>query len=177
MKLPASVNCGRCGIEMERGSEACKVEGVGLCCKQCHDQPEDKTDYRKIDLLVARDLLNMPGVGYYRRKSCHSSESELCNKGDVTPDHPQWKARLYYKHPATNLYAVPSFSTEIRDAWQIVGALSLLYDFEMHRPDGGTWMVMFVSRDWRRERFIGVHHKEEMAICIAALKTIGVVIP
>jgi hypothetical protein len=156
---------------MERGSEAFRIEGKkGVYCKECFEEPAIDIDLRHLDMLIARDVLAYPGVGYYRRKSCYSGGHEPCNKGDVTPDHPQWEASLYYKHPATNLFAVPSFATEMRDTWDLVKQLTAAYKFKLELDE--QWVASFIGKE---EIYTGEHWKPELAICFAALKTIGVV--
>lgn len=63
----------------------------------------------EIDWLIAEHITELPGLGYYRRKSCYAQDSELCNKGDCTPDMPELKASPSYM-TEVGPFAIPNYS-------------------------------------------------------------------
>lgn len=80
---------------------------------------DDIRDLRDLDWLIAYHITDLNGLGYYRRESSFNQEWELCNKGDITPDFPLWKASMYYK-PNGMLFTVPYYSTDSNLALAIV---------------------------------------------------------
>lgn len=172
-KIPADTTCSGCGSRLERGTEVRRISGKGVFCDNCKS-PSDQ-DTRDLDLLIGRDVIGLPGVGYYRRKSCYEAGHEPCNKGDVTPDYPAWEASLYYKHPATGVFSVPRYTKDISDAWQVMEALAVAHKPKMTFEDDGRWKVVLVPRTGSPVRYVGISESAAMAICLAALKTVGVI--
>lgn len=69
-------------------------------------------DDLELEAWVSEHILGLEGVGYYRRKSCYTSEQERCEKGDHTPDYPDWVADtpyylIYPKENPTRAVRVP----------------------------------------------------------------------
>ena len=78
---------------------------------------------RKLDYEVAREVMDLPELGHYRRRSAFDGEWEKCGPEDVTPDFPAWKADAYYKAPKTGLRILPYYSSRFEEALGILHRL------------------------------------------------------
>ncbi len=71
------------------------------------------------------------------------------------------------------LYDMPSFSTSIADAWQVVEYLRQRYATEMLALSNG-FMIRLFSGDPDNPKYTVRHESAPIAICLAALRTKGV---
>ena len=62
--------------------------------------------------FIAKYVVKLPNVGWYKRESCWGVQNVKCKRGDVTKDYPAWKAELYYHNgDVNNLSKVPDYNT------------------------------------------------------------------
>ncbi|TDI97006.1 MAG: hypothetical protein E2O29_01865 [Deltaproteobacteria bacterium] len=66
---------------------------------------------KQMDEFIAKHIVKLPNVGWYKRESCWGVQNVKCKRGDVTKDYPEWKAELYYHSgDVNNLYKVPDYN-------------------------------------------------------------------
>lgn len=92
----------------------------------------------ELEMAVAREILELPGVGWWRRKSAHSNtppSHELCAKGDVTPDYPAWTAKPGYDAGYSyEGYALPPVASDLNKALLVMARLKPVF-FELVYQD------------------------------------------
>ena len=117
---------------------------------------------RKLDSLIATKVMGFHSVGFH--------------DGAGGPSGP-W----VYKGPAQSPYRrLPYYSTRIEDAWEIVEImnmrgwkLELVYSEYFDENTGGA-DVTFVCKSQARGKFSTSNETIPYAICLAALKAMGV---
>lgn len=96
---------------------------------------DEKTE---LEMAIAREILELPGVGWWRRKSHLSNDIpcfELCEKGATTPDYPQWKARPGYDAGGGHEgYALPRVASDLNEALLVAARLKPVF-FELVYQD------------------------------------------
>jgi hypothetical protein len=107
---------------------------------------------RELDLLVAKHVM-----GYFKIKS-------------LIPDEPN---KVFYPElQMKDGELVPHYSTDIKDAWEIVEKLRKDWTMEIRQVRNGTLDVTFYNYDAKhKSRNIDT---APLAICLAALKAKGV---
>ncbi|MBD3260461.1 MAG: hypothetical protein GF334_02070 [Candidatus Altiarchaeales archaeon] len=114
---------------------------------------EDWTHDRDLDAWIAKHVMGLKSVGYYRRKSWNTSEWERCNKGDTSPadageNDPKVCASLYYLNRSENpnsACAVPCYSADMNHAYSMVNKMrskGYLYNMTSLFRGTYTWVVV-----------------------------------
>ena len=131
----------------------------------------------ELDAKVA-EALELPGLGWRKRVSCYHGETTYCGEGDVTEDYPSWKASLQYEVKPGLFHVVPSYSTDIAAAWELVekmieeGYNHPLIRYDTLRADDAAKWTVAVSDD--QEGWRGDAHTAPHAIVLAFLKAKGI---
>lgn len=88
----------------------------------------------ELEMAVAREILELPGVGWWRRKSKYDNTTpcfELSEKGDTTPDYPEWKARPGYDAGSGHEgFALPDAASDLNEALIVTAKLKPVF-FEL----------------------------------------------
>lgn len=105
---------------------------------------------QELDAEVAVKIMGLPGVGYYKRRSCRTGEWEPCAKDSFTEDEPSWKAGLYHRYfEGDDIRAVPPYSTQWDSAkWVVQTMETLHYQWEFARTN--PVMSMHENRPYAR---------------------------
>lgn len=105
----------------------------------------------ELEMAVAREILELPGVGWWRRKSYLRNDIpcfELCEKGATTPDYPQWKSRPGYDAGSGHEgYALPSVASDLNEALLVAASLKPVF-FELVYQQN-IWKATLQSRRTR----------------------------
>jgi len=106
---------------------------------------DEKTE---LNMAIAREIWELPGVGWWRRKSKYSNDTpchELCEKGESTPDCPEWKAHPGYNAgPGHEGFALPDAAGNLNQAVLVAAKLkpiSFTLAFEY-----GYWRAVLGSK-------------------------------
>jgi hypothetical protein len=136
---------------------------------------------RRLDALVAEKVMELTGVGWYKRASRYNTEWIPCAKDDFTDDCPEWKATLAWMRVDGERFAIKPYSTDIAAAWdvfshhcltsQVIG--SWVHDPnerpELPQNDMGYAIEWFCTS--RGDPVVGLSAPH--AICLAALKAVA----
>lgn len=68
---------------------------------------------------------------------------------------------------------IPTFTTSIADAWEVIGKLNKTHDFSICTINGHKGYEAELHRD--NNYFYGEAESEALAICIAALRAVGAI--
>ncbi len=67
-------------------------------------------DNKTIDEFIARHIVKLPNVGWYKLQSSWGIQNVKCKRNDCTRDYPEWKAELFYHNGnVNNLSRVPEY--------------------------------------------------------------------
>lgn len=78
------------------------------------DKTLEELSDRELDAIFGLEVMKLDRVGYWRRKSCHTSEWEECQKGEATADEPRWKADIkYYDARYAGPFHLPEYSARM----------------------------------------------------------------
>lgn len=119
------------------------------------DRDLDAELARDLDMEIALKVTCLPGVGWYKRRSCRSPENVVASgPKDFTEDYPQWKAARYYLADGGvdeegvvrgRIFAVPPYSTtwdaamRVRDR-MVADGLGIHLAKRLGE-DHGTWLT------------------------------------
>jgi hypothetical protein len=89
----------------------------------------DNPPGRELDLLIAQQVTDLPGAGYWRRSSWTTTNWEPCKKGDRSPGDattgPMSSASdVYYDIGGGAVYAIPYYSTDANAMLSLIAHLS-----------------------------------------------------
>jgi len=153
-----------------------RVEKVNKVEKWTAEAIDKLQPGRDIDALVGDKVVGLPGVGYYKRRSVHTTDWTACAKGDVTDDHPEWKANLYYLPGVDESIgvalgmgprAVPRYSSDIGATWKMEEWLEKLGLQDKY----SAYLAAQISKD-SPSYLWGMVHAPLIERCRAALKTV-----
>lgn len=67
-------------------------------------------DNKQMDEFIAKHVVKLPNVGWYKRQSSWGIQNVKCKRSDFTKDYPEWKSELFYHNGnVNNLYRVPEY--------------------------------------------------------------------
>ncbi len=150
---------------------------------------------RDLDAIIGQKVMGLPGVGYYKRKSCYTHEWAPCVKGDPTDDYPGWVATAPYYLPGADTMgvdgalmlssfgprAIPQYSVDISHAWQVLQHVACKKHWRFcigsqEGYDSGPlyWVtIMHGGKQWEGDsRYGDMEDSLPLAICRACLLTV-----
>ena len=107
---------------------------------------------RELDALIAEKVMKLLNVG--RRNTGHGYATHLA----------------YYAPPLKEYKRVPDYSTQITDAWLVVGKLDLPFTLQKNKQfKGGHYASFIVDKKFKAAQAATA----PLAICLAALEAIA----